>query len=51
MYNFRQLNIWKDAIKLAKAIYGHTANFPAHEKIRFNFSNKSSSCFGCLQYR
>jgi len=32
MHNFRQLNIWKDAMKLAKTVYGHTSNFPTHEK-------------------
>jgi four helix bundle protein len=32
MHNFRQLNIWRDAIKLAKAVYAVTSNFPAHER-------------------
>ena len=32
MHNFRQLNIWKDAMKLAKAVYVLTSSFPPHEK-------------------
>jgi len=32
MHNFRQLNIWKDAMKLAKSVYGYTANFPSNER-------------------
>lgn len=32
MHNFRQLNIWKDAMKLAKSVYGFSANFPSNEK-------------------
>jgi len=32
MHNFRQLNIWKDAMKLAKTVYVLTSNFPVHEK-------------------
>ena len=32
MHNFRQLNIWKDAMKLAKAVYSLTSTFPNQEK-------------------
>ncbi len=32
MHNFRQLNIWIDAMKLAKAVYVLTSNFPSQEK-------------------
>ncbi|MBW4888619.1 four helix bundle protein [Mucilaginibacter sp. HMF5004] len=32
MHNFRQLNIWKDAMKLAKSVYRLTATFPANER-------------------
>ena len=32
MHNFRQLNIWKDSMLLAKAVYLLTNNFPNNEK-------------------
>jgi four helix bundle protein len=32
MHNFRQLNIWKDSMQLAKAVYVLTNNFPNNEK-------------------
>ena len=32
MHNFRQLTIWKDAMKLAKAVYTVTGSFPSQEK-------------------
>ena len=32
MHNFRQLNIWKDSIQLAKAVYILTNKFPGGEK-------------------
>lgn len=32
MHNFRQLTIWKDAMKLAKTVYTLTGNFPSQEK-------------------
>jgi four helix bundle protein len=32
MHNFRQLNIWKDAMKLAKNVYTVTNGFPNQEK-------------------
>jgi four helix bundle protein len=32
MHNFRQLNIWKDSMQLAKAVYLLTNNFPNNEK-------------------
>ena len=32
MHNFRQLNIWKDAMQLIKSVYVLTSTFPATEK-------------------
>ena len=32
MHNFRQLNIWKDAMQLAKSVYLLTNEFPGTEK-------------------
>lgn len=32
MHNFRKLNIWLDAIVLAKGVYKLTSNFPKEEK-------------------
>src|SRR5688500_8620434 len=32
MHNFRQLNIWKDAMQLTKSLYVLTSTFPATEK-------------------
>lgn len=32
MHNFRQLNIWKDSMQLAKAVYILTNKFPSSEK-------------------
>ena len=32
MHNFRQLNIWKESMQLAKDVYTITKTFPAEEK-------------------
>jgi four helix bundle protein len=32
MHNFRKLNIWLDAIVLAKEVYQVTSNYPKEEK-------------------
>lgn len=32
MHNFRELNVWKDAMKIAKTIYSLTRNFPSEER-------------------
>jgi len=38
MHNFRELNVWKEAMEIATNIYKITADFPAEEK--FGITNQ-----------
>ncbi|WP_245584792.1 four helix bundle protein [Pedobacter glucosidilyticus] len=42
MHNFRQLNIWKDAITIVKDVYILTAKFPVDE--RFGLISQIDRC-------
>jgi four helix bundle protein len=42
MHNFKELNVWKDAMKIAKDIFSLTKKFPSEEK--FGLTSQMNRC-------